>query len=289
MASTNKTPNLGLSQFQPLDKPAWLGDYNQDMSKIDTAVHNNQTKVDSMETNVNVAISSADAATKAAQAATEAAAEATSVAQNAQTTANNVSGTATQALAVAQQAQESVNNKVDKSGDTMTGALTITGSDTPLSLRGEDGGVLFHVNKAIQSENPVYTLYLGTIPALQVSKNNLIISTPNNLSNAATMGIEAGSDVIVDGLADDALYLSSLNLMFINTQISVSATIPSSRNIFQIVFPISGVNIRSFCVTCYGPVNKPLTLSKATNYINVTCNNNLTTGNYLINGWVIFN
>lgn len=106
MASTNKTPNLGLSQFQPLDKPAWLGDYNQDMNKIDTAVHNNQTKVDSMETNVNVAISSADAATKAAQAATEAAAEATSVAQNAQTTANNVSGTATQALSIAQQAQE---------------------------------------------------------------------------------------------------------------------------------------------------------------------------------------
>lgn len=106
MASTNKTPNLGLSQFLPLDKPAWLGDYNQDMSKIDTAVHNVQTQADSMETNVQVAITSADAATKAAQAATEAAAEATSVAQNAQTTANNVSGTATQALTLAQQAQE---------------------------------------------------------------------------------------------------------------------------------------------------------------------------------------
>lgn len=137
MASTNKTPNLGLSQFQPLDKPAWLGDYNQDMSKIDSAVHNNQTKVDSMETNVNVAISSADAATKAAQAATEAAAEATSVAQNAQTTANNVSGTATQALSIAQQAQETaesaqtaVNNALPKSGGTMTGPLILSGAPT---------------------------------------------------------------------------------------------------------------------------------------------------------------
>lgn len=137
MASTNKTPNLGLSQFQPLDKPAWLGDYNQDMSKIDTAVHNNQTKVDSMETNVNVAISSADAATKAAQAATEAAAEATSVAQNAQTTANNVSGTATQALSIAQQAQETAetaqttaNNALPKSGGTMTGPLILSGAPT---------------------------------------------------------------------------------------------------------------------------------------------------------------
>ena len=39
MASTNKTTNLELSQFLGTDKPSWLGDYNTDMSKIDTAVH----------------------------------------------------------------------------------------------------------------------------------------------------------------------------------------------------------------------------------------------------------
>ena len=35
MASTNKTTNYELSQFIGTDKPAWLSDYNQDMSKID--------------------------------------------------------------------------------------------------------------------------------------------------------------------------------------------------------------------------------------------------------------
>lgn len=35
MASTNKTTNYELSQFLGTDKPAWLSDYNQDMSKID--------------------------------------------------------------------------------------------------------------------------------------------------------------------------------------------------------------------------------------------------------------
>lgn len=40
MSSTNFTPNLGLSQFLGTDKPTWLGDYNSDMSKIDSAVHN---------------------------------------------------------------------------------------------------------------------------------------------------------------------------------------------------------------------------------------------------------
>lgn len=39
MASTNKTTNLELSQFLGTDKPSWLGDYNTDMTKIDTAVH----------------------------------------------------------------------------------------------------------------------------------------------------------------------------------------------------------------------------------------------------------
>lgn len=36
MSSTNKTTNYELSQFVGSDKPAWLADYNQDMSKIDT-------------------------------------------------------------------------------------------------------------------------------------------------------------------------------------------------------------------------------------------------------------
>lgn len=35
MSSTNKTTNYELSQFIGTDKPAWLGDYNSDMNKID--------------------------------------------------------------------------------------------------------------------------------------------------------------------------------------------------------------------------------------------------------------
>lgn len=40
MASTNKTTNYNLSQFIGTDKPAWLSDYNQDMSRIDTGIKN---------------------------------------------------------------------------------------------------------------------------------------------------------------------------------------------------------------------------------------------------------
>ena len=38
MASTNKTKNFNLSQFVQTDKPTFLGDYNSDMNKIDTAL-----------------------------------------------------------------------------------------------------------------------------------------------------------------------------------------------------------------------------------------------------------
>ena len=40
MSSTNKTTNYNLSQFVGSDKPAWLSDYNQDMTKIDTGLKN---------------------------------------------------------------------------------------------------------------------------------------------------------------------------------------------------------------------------------------------------------
>lgn len=59
MASTNKTTNYELSQFLGTDKPAWLTDYNSDMSKIDTGIHSAQTtatgadgKADTANTNI---------------------------------------------------------------------------------------------------------------------------------------------------------------------------------------------------------------------------------------------
>ena len=43
MASTNKTTHYELSQFLGTDKPAWLGDYNSDMQKIDTGINGAQS------------------------------------------------------------------------------------------------------------------------------------------------------------------------------------------------------------------------------------------------------
>lgn len=39
MTATNHTANYNLSQFEPTDRPTWLGDFNGDMEKIDAAIH----------------------------------------------------------------------------------------------------------------------------------------------------------------------------------------------------------------------------------------------------------
>ena len=44
MASTNKTTNYELSQFQSSDIPAWMTDYNGDMQKIDAGIHAAKTQ-----------------------------------------------------------------------------------------------------------------------------------------------------------------------------------------------------------------------------------------------------
>lgn len=61
MASTNHTPNYELSQFLPKDLPTWLGDYNGDMDKIDTAMATNRSSAESALVTANAADSTATA------------------------------------------------------------------------------------------------------------------------------------------------------------------------------------------------------------------------------------
>ena len=52
MASTNKTTNYELSQYVGSDKPSYLNDYNQDMSKIDLGIHAAKSEADTNATSI---------------------------------------------------------------------------------------------------------------------------------------------------------------------------------------------------------------------------------------------
>ena len=69
MASTGKTTNYDLSQFIGTDKPSWLGDYNGDMLKIDTALGSIKATATTAQSGVASAQSAASAAQQTANAA----------------------------------------------------------------------------------------------------------------------------------------------------------------------------------------------------------------------------
>lgn len=102
MASTNKTTNYELSQFLGTDKPAWLSDYNTDMSKIDTQMKANSdaaTAAAGSATTANTAIGTlANLTTEDKTSLVAAINEVDSHADTAQGTANTASTDATSAL-----------------------------------------------------------------------------------------------------------------------------------------------------------------------------------------------
>lgn len=106
MSSTNKTTNYDLSQFIGTDKPAWLTDYNADMSKIDAGVATAQstaTGADGKATANASAIGNLSSLTTTAKTNLVAAAnEINTTAGTALNTATGAAGNASQALTTAQ-------------------------------------------------------------------------------------------------------------------------------------------------------------------------------------------
>lgn len=64
MSSTNKTTNYKLSQYIGTDKPTYLGDYNGDMSKIDTQMKANADSASNAASAAGAAQAVADKASK---------------------------------------------------------------------------------------------------------------------------------------------------------------------------------------------------------------------------------
>ena len=84
MSSTNKTTNYELSQYVGSDKPTYLGDYNSDMLKIDTAIKGNADDIATNTSNISTVSTTATSALNKANAN--------------ETAIETVSGTATSAL-----------------------------------------------------------------------------------------------------------------------------------------------------------------------------------------------
>ena len=125
MASSNKTPNYGLSQFLGTDKPAWLADYNADMLAIDTGINGAKSAAQGAQTAAGAADAKADAATSAAEAATATAETAKSTAGAAQQTATNAATTANNAANTANEAKNTANTAKNTADSASTAAVQV--------------------------------------------------------------------------------------------------------------------------------------------------------------------
>lgn len=158
MSSTNKTTNYELSQFIGSDKPAWLVDYNGDMSKIDAQ----------MKVNADAASSAASQASSASSAASSAADGVSAL----NTQINGASGLAADVVT----AQGNINtiNSLIGSGEPTTTNKTLIGAINELDAK--DGALsdLTTTTKTslVAAINEVASGQGGTITAAGVTYDN---------------------------------------------------------------------------------------------------------------------
>lgn len=126
---TNHTTNYELSQFTSADKPTFLGDYNGDMLKIDTAIAG-------VATTASGAVSTANAASATATDAATAAASAASTAATADANASSAlatAGNAATAAAAAQSDATAASTAASAADTKATAANTAIGDLTQLT------------------------------------------------------------------------------------------------------------------------------------------------------------
>lgn len=176
MAHTNHTTNYELSQFVSTDKPAWLGDYNQDMAKIDAGIHGAKStadgadgKADTNATNIGTLTSlTTDVKTSLVSAINE-------VDSNADT----ASGVATQAMAKA----NSVETNLNKFNITRFTDPTVTGTGMTITVN--------EIHCATNSDGSIGKIY-GTIFAQ-------VTSTSANFTISDT-GFRPATNINVNGI-----------------------------------------------------------------------------------------
>lgn len=187
MASTNKTTNYQLSQFLGTDKPAWLGDYNQDMTKIDTAMKANADAATAAAGKGDAAQATADAASAAADTAQQAA-------ETAQNTANEAGTSAQQAKNLAQQ----VANYIDLQGSQPTSLTATRTAGT--------GSVSSSTLKVVKNNDGTLCKIYGVIEAIDGTGASSTITTSDT-------GLRPDAPITIDGHITNFARNRSTNVM----------------------------------------------------------------------------
>lgn len=207
MASTNKTTNYNLSQFIGSDKPAWLSDYNQDMSKIDTAI---KSASDTATSAVGEATSAATAIGNLPDLTTENKTNVVSAINEVDTHADTAQNTATQAVASAEanttklstlESYLNLNNfttpSVTVSGGTASSDNTSLNCAT--NFNGSLGKIYGRIMITAASSNVTITFPTPLRPSSTLTINGIALTSWSDTpSNQGSYSVPSSTSVIID-------------------------------------------------------------------------------------------
>lgn len=167
MSSTNKTTNYELSQFVGSDKPAWLADYNNDMSKIDAGMKDN---ADAASVADGKAVTNATNIGTLANLNTSAKTDIVSAVNEVYTTAGTADGTA--------QAAATAANGAKNEADALTRYLSITqtGKINP-SISGGTIGNINDMYYALNADGTLGKIY-GRLRFTPTTTGTITITLP---------------------------------------------------------------------------------------------------------------
>lgn len=231
MSSTNKTTNYELSQFIGSDKPAWLADYNQDMSKIDTQMKANSDAA-------NGADGKADANTTSIGTL----ANLTTTSKiNLVSAVNEVNSTATTAQNTATSAASGVS--------TINTKLTLDQIKDNLTVTSSLGNVTLNNMKVVHNSDGTIAKIYGTI-----NVENVAGPTADVTINIAGTGLYPSQSINVNGCAMAVLvntssrFSSVLVPYTINSNGSITVTQPrySDTSLISIQFIACLVFVEDF-------------------------------------------
>lgn len=194
MSSTNKTPNLQLSQFIGTDKPTWLGDINGDMVKIDTGV---STAIETAE-NAEQSTSALQATVNGLNTTVSGHTSSISALQSAQTTQGNAINELNQDLVETDNILDGHtallgNTPIDIGGGTVTGAIAALnsgGTNGPVkkTVTVADGITVSYAN-AFKNGNLV-ELEVKIPPNVTINNATQILTLPSDCRPSIATGFK---------------------------------------------------------------------------------------------------
>lgn len=214
MASTNKTTHYELSQFLGTDKPAWLGDYNSDMQKIDTGINGAQTTATGADGKADANTSAIGTLTSLT---TDVKTDLVSAINEVDGHADTAQGTASSAQTTANNASTAVTNLSNyfKMTQFTTPTATMTGgsiTNNEVSCAGNSNGSLGKIYGRVNFDanvNGTATISFAT----PLRPTSAITITGGGLAFWAYSGSDAWSPIMLSySLATDGTCTISLNV-----------------------------------------------------------------------------